>query len=237
MRRTSAELKRLARQNLTGHYGLPMGAMVLMGLIIGAILMPFSIVFTLSRSTASFFLYDAAVIIISLLSSVLSVGVMRIHLRLARKETPVLSDLFYSFRRNPDRFLLSALLLAIISFACALPGTVCSNIAAIHQSMPLLLCSYLLTIGGSLLSLILLLPFSLVYLLLMDHPSMAVLESFRTSIRLMHGNKGRLFYIYLSFLGWILLCVLSCYIGYLWVGPYMSQVSITFYQDIIGELD
>ena len=28
MKRKSAEIKRIARENLTGHYGLPMGAMV-----------------------------------------------------------------------------------------------------------------------------------------------------------------------------------------------------------------
>ena len=237
MKRTSAELKRRARQNLTGHYGLPMGAMVLMGLITWAILMPFSIVFMFSRSTAIFWIYEASVIIISLLSSVLSVGLTRIHLQLARKNTPSLADLFYGFRRNPDRFLLSALLMAIVSFVCGLPGTICSSLAAFSQSTPLLVCSYFLAIGGSLLAMVLLLPFALVYLLLMDRPSIGVLDAFRTSARLMQGNKGRLFYIYLSFFGWFALCVLSCYIGLLWVSPYLSQVLVTFYQDVSGELD
>ena len=64
---------------------------------------------------------------------------------------------------------------------------------------------------------------------------MGTLEAFRTSARLMQGQKGRLFYIQLSFLGWMILCMLSCYIGYLWIGPYMSQVTVTFYLDVTGE--
>ena len=34
MKRKSAEIKRIARENLTGHYGLPMGAMVVSQLIV-----------------------------------------------------------------------------------------------------------------------------------------------------------------------------------------------------------
>lgn len=34
MKRKSAEIKRIARESLTGHYGLPMGAMVVSQLIV-----------------------------------------------------------------------------------------------------------------------------------------------------------------------------------------------------------
>ena len=34
MKRKSAEIKRIARESLTGHYGLPMGAMVVSHLIV-----------------------------------------------------------------------------------------------------------------------------------------------------------------------------------------------------------
>lgn len=74
-------------------------------------------------------------------------------------------------------------------------------------------------------------------MLLTDHDSMSVMEAFHTSFRLMSGNKGRLFYIQLSFLGWELLALLSCGIGILWLSPYMNQTTVEFYRDVTGELD
>ncbi len=234
MNQSSAELKRKARGDLQGHYGLPMGAMVIMGLITSVIIMPFSIILNLSYSTHMLVIYEIAGIMISLLATVLSAGLLRIHMGLARKETVVFSDLFYGFRNHPDRFLLCALILAAISFGCVTPGTVCLFLAP-QELVPLFLCSICLILGGTLLAVLLSLQFALALPLLVDHPSMGTLEAFRTSARLMQGQKGRLFYIQLSFLGWMILCMLSCYIGYLWIGPYMSQVTVTFYLDVTGE--
>ena len=53
----------------------------------------------------------------------------------------------------------------------------------------------------------------------------------------MSGNKGRLFYIQLSFFGLALLAVLSCGIGLLWLMPYMLTTEVFFYLDVCGELD
>ncbi len=231
MNQSSAELKRKARGNLQGHYGLPMGAMMITGLITSVIIMPFSIILNLSYSTHMLIIYEIAGIMVSLLATVLSVGLLRIHMGLARKETPAFSDLFYGFRNYPDRFLLSALILAAISFGCVTPGTVC--LLLIPQTMvPVFLFSICLILGGTVLAIWLTLQFALVLPLLIDHPSMGTLEAFHTSARLMEGQKGRLFYIQLSFLGWMILCMFSCYIGYLWIGPYITQVTVTFYLDV-----
>ena len=48
MERTSAELKRLAREKLTGHWGLAIGATLLMSLIATAVLIPFYVLFLFS---------------------------------------------------------------------------------------------------------------------------------------------------------------------------------------------
>lgn len=234
MNQTSAELKRRARGDLQGHYGLPMGAMVIMGLITSVITMPFSIILNLNYSTHTLIIYMIAAILISLLATVLSAGLLRIHIGLARKETPFFADLFYGFRNHPDRFLFSGLILAAISFGCVTPGTICLYLTP-RQIAPLFLCGICLMLGGTVLSIFLSLQFALVLPLLIDHPSMGTPEAFRTSAELMRGQKGRLFYIQLSFLGWMILGLFSCYIGYLWIGPYMSQVTANFYLDVTGE--
>lgn len=76
-----------------------------------------------------------------------------------------------------------------------------------------------------------------VFMLLVEDSDMGAMEALRRSSELMRGNKGRYFYIYLSFLGWSLLGICSCGIGMLWVTPYMMQTNVNFYRDLMGELN
>lgn len=52
------------------------------------------------------------------------------------------------------------------------------------------------------------------------------------SRKLMTGNKGRLFYIDLSFIGWHLLAILTLGLGYLVLNPYIAATKAAFYRDI-----
>lgn len=54
------------------------------------------------------------------------------------------------------------------------------------------------------------------------------MEAISESKRLMKGNKLRLFFMELSFLGWQILCVLTLGIASLWVGPYMEAAKAAF---------
>ena len=78
--------------------------------------------------------------------------------------------------------------------------------------------------------------YALALYLLLDHPQMKARESLKISRQIMKGNKGRLFYIYLSFIGLQILCLLSLGIGSLWVYPYQSQTLVIFYLDVVGEI-
>ena len=53
----------------------------------------------------------------------------------------------------------------------------------------------------------------------------------------MKGQKGRLLYLSLSFIGMSLLAICSFGIGFLWVNPYQSQTLIAFYRNVTGEID
>ena len=79
--------------------------------------------------------------------------------------------------------------------------------------------------------------FGLADYLLLDNTEMSAMEAMRESLRLMKGNKGRLFCMDLSFIPLMLLCVLSCYVGFLWLTPYMRAAETIFYMDVTGELD
>lgn len=110
MKLSSKELKRQARENLSGHYGLPMGAFVITELIIMAANFPFNLSLQKSPTNFQIIVSSLASIIISLLSIVLSCGLTYIHLNLARKKETSLSDLFRYFTRRPDRFILAGLM-------------------------------------------------------------------------------------------------------------------------------
>ena len=63
-------------------------------------------------------------------------------------------------------------------------------------------------------------------------------EALHWMVRILTGVRVLycLFYLIMSFFGLLLLCVLSCYIGMLWIGPYMNTTLTLFYLDLRGEL-
>lgn len=50
----------------------------------------------------------------------------------------------------------------------------------------------------------------------------------------MKGNKWKLFCLQFSFIGWILLSILTFGILFLWVIPAMEMSKIAFYKEISG---
>ncbi len=74
--------------------------------------------------------------------------------------------------------------------------------------------------------------YALTPFLLVDCPDLSALQCIKLSNQMMKGHKFDLFYLYLSFIGWGLLCVLTLGIGFLWLMPYMQTATAAFYQDI-----
>ena len=52
---------------------------------------------------------------------------------------------------------------------------------------------------------------------------------------MMDGSKMKLFLLYLSFIGWGILCVLTCGIGFLLLVPYVQTSLAAFYEDLRKE--
>lgn len=77
--------------------------------------------------------------------------------------------------------------------------------------------------------------YSMSYYILIENPSMSANEARKESERLMRGNKWRYFCLQFSFIGWILLSVLTLGILFLWVSPYMYVSSAEFYKSLKEE--
>lgn len=77
--------------------------------------------------------------------------------------------------------------------------------------------------------------YSMSYYILADNPDMDPNQARLHSIELMEGNKWRLFCLDCSFIGWGVLCVLTCGILTFWVQPYRQCAYAAFYQEIKWE--
>ena len=71
------------------------------------------------------------------------------------------------------------------------------------------------------------------YYILIDNPGLSANEARKRSMAMMRGNKWRLFCLDFSFIGWIVLCVLTFGILVFWVAPYQEAARAEFYQDLI----
>lgn len=76
------------------------------------------------------------------------------------------------------------------------------------------------------------LSYSMSYYILKENPDMTSATARRKSMEIMRGNKGRLFCLNLSFIGWVLLSVLTFGILMFWIAPYMQVAMAEFYRSI-----
>ncbi|MDR3552021.1 MAG: DUF975 family protein [Clostridia bacterium] len=65
-----------------------------------------------------------------------------------------------------------------------------------------------------------------------EHPEIGIREAVDISKNMMNGYKLDLFVLDLSFIGWALLCILTCGIGFLWLTPYMQAAHAAFYLQV-----
>lgn len=72
--------------------------------------------------------------------------------------------------------------------------------------------------------------------LLKDHPELKFNAAIEESMRLMSGNKMRLFLLDLSFIGWFLLGLITFGIAFLWITPYWNTARAAFYEDLMSDV-
>lgn len=73
--------------------------------------------------------------------------------------------------------------------------------------------------------------YSLCPLILADNPDLSAKEIVNKSKDLMTNNRWKLFCLYLSFIGWAILCIFTLGIGYFFLVPYIQMSLVSFYKD------
>ena len=65
-----------------------------------------------------------------------------------------------------------------------------------------------------------------------ENPELGASEAIHRSRMMMKNHKFDLFWLYLSFIGWFLLCCITCGIGFLWLTPYIDTAKAAFYEEV-----
>ena len=106
-----------------------------------------------------------------------------------------------------------------------------SFLAYIINSIFIFLWSLLLIIPG----IIKTLSYSMTFFILQEDTNISANDARKLSMEMMNGYKWKLFCLYFSFIGWILLSILTFGILFLWISSYMDVAKAEFYKNIKAE--
>lgn len=101
------------------------------------------------------------------------------------------------------------------------------------QGLFLLLWTLLFIVPGIIKSF----SYMMTFYILRDRPELSPLEVITESRKMMDGHKGEAFVLGLTFIGWILLGIITIGIGFLWIVPYISVTFAHFYDTIREEYE
>ena len=235
MDRSNEDLRALARQRLSGKWGISLLVSLVAGLLgasdnqgsgllsrlndvldLASDLLPDGILHALPISALSsgsgLFAVSAVILSVALwaLGCAVLLGRNRYYIGIIAGETPPFDTLFSRFHIFLKALGLN-LYMGLLVLAWSLPALV----LPIQASLRYVMAPYLMA----------------------QYPEKGILESVADSKALMQGQKWRYFVLSLSFIGWILLCVLTLFIGFLWLDPYMQATFSAFYLERTGQLD
>ncbi len=230
---SSAALKAAAKEHMFGRYGSAVGAYLLVTFLTGFATISISSIAGGMSTVFGAIIHYALLFAVSVFSGLLSSGTAYFYLKIVTGHIATVNDVFYGFRMHSDKALTIQAWITLLTFIGNIPEYI------ILYRMPLRVDASTLTQYGlcmmlsGIVSLALNLFYAPAFFLLHDFPQYSARELLSMSRRLMTGHKGRLFYIYLSYLPLLLLGVLSCGIAFLWIFPYMNATLAEFYMDIV----
>lgn len=230
-KKSSAELKQVARGIMMGKYRNAISILLASDLIISTLSL---FTTTSSDSYAGIAIGFVINFILVLFGTILSVGQCSFYLNVACDGPYQFSDLFTGFKVHPDKTIITQLIIQLLTTLPLVPAIVVMAIAVYADEMIMLfLLACLLLILGTGISWWISLKYSQVYYLLLDFPDYSATELLKMSWKLMKGNVVRLLYMQVSFIPMILAGLLSFGIGFLFVLPYQNMTYTLFYLDLI----
>jgi len=74
--------------------------------------------------------------------------------------------------------------------------------------------------------------YSQMFFIITEHPHIKIRQAMQISKIMTQGHKADLFVMCLSFVGWYIVCGITCGIGLLWLTPYMNMAFANAYAGI-----
>ena len=217
---TNSELRQRALDSLRGRWGYPILVCLLAGLLSGHGIRFYYDSPRLFRtwhfshnyfnfswpSIINFnFFFEPGSILWLLIGGAVSFGLCAFFLKFVRTRNEQIEDFFSGFKFYGNTFvlnLLKGIFISLWTLLFVIPGI----IAAISYSMS--------------------------FYIMVDNPDIDPMEAIRQSKEMMYGNKERFFELVLSFIGWFLLSVITCGIGFLFLTPYFEVTVANFYEEL-----
>lgn len=240
------ELKNLAKDKLQGRYGAAVLILFLYSLITTSVSlfitmlanMTSATVYALTGSpsavTAITIVFElinlAAVIVLGILQA----GITLFFLNIACDQPYATGNLFYSFKKDSGKALTLSAAVGLCNAVCLYPSQYCLSAYMNTRNAQVLYIACILMLIGFCVYVPISLGLSQVFYLMLDYPGRTAKETLALSFQVMRGNKGRLFYLQLSFLPMMILCICSFGIGFLWLNPYMHMTYSYFFLDIMN---
>ncbi len=212
--KTNTELRRQGREALAGRWGTFVAASLVYMIIscfvqVPAQLSDFSRSVLMTGAGVNYTLMSTSVVV-SLLILPLTYGYDTIFLRNLRSEPVGVEHMFDGVRDYGRIF-----------------------ITLLWQNVLILLWTLLLIVPGIVKSL----AYAQTPYILLDNPKLSTVEAIHLSREMMFGYKGKLFLLLLSFIGWGILCIFTCGVGFLWLAPYMQSSMAAFYEDVRADYE
>lgn len=231
------ELKKDARHELTGHHGYFAG----MVLAVAACNMGLSYLVNYAvpstENWINLILYFACSLLTNMAYYIILSGYMNMYLRLCRHRKLQVSDLWVAFSNHPEHIALYSVVQFILE-------TVTYNggywLLGRIRSASGLSGIITLIIAGLLAALLLIwiqMGLSMVLFVYCDTPYLNAWDLIRESWKITRGYRGKIFYLYLSFLGLMALSLLSFGFGFMFVYPYLYTTLCLFYLNIHRRTD
>lgn len=209
----------------------------------------------LTDSTRTTILVDLGGIISLLVGGSVTYGVSNFFLKLLRNDNPQVENLFSGFKYFGKNFLIQLIvgifsilwslliwipaiiitvIILVISFSTLTTSSLNRDIFSVApgQAFVTIAVLILLFIICVIITYFITLRYAMSYYIHIDNPHYTVMECIQASKEIMKGNKVRLFVLNLSFIGWHILSVLTIFIGYLWLKPYINAANAGFYNNL-----
>ncbi|MCI9675811.1 MAG: DUF975 family protein [Lachnospiraceae bacterium] len=239
------QLKNLAKDKLQGKYGAAMLVLLMYGLITGSVSMLVSSISgtttaTVYAMTDSIPAAVAITVIFELinLAAVIVLGILRagmtlFYLNVACSQPHATVNLFYGFQRDSGKALILSGAMGLCNAVCLYPYQYCLNAYLRTHDPKMILITFVVMAIGFCVYVPVSLGLSQIFYLMLDYPDRTPKETLALSFQVMKNNKGRLFYLQLTFIPMIILGICSLGIGFLWLTPYMQMTYTCFYLDIM----